>query len=256
MHNAYPALFHRTTRRVLDAYVREHPRRRPFFYTRSGYTGRPGAAAWENANFPGDETTDWTRSSGIASVVPDMLNRAVGGAYGFTTDIGGYFDVRIQPTTKELFLRWAELAALTPFFRLHGSLIAGVHTPWSYDRETVRIYRALTRLHQRAEPLILRLWRHAVRTGVPPTRPLWLAAPGFARAAREDQQWLLGDDVLVAPVVERGARSRTVVFPRGCWRHGQTGQTVRGPAVRRIAAPLGRLAWFARCGTRPLAGAS
>jgi alpha-glucosidase len=253
MHNRYPALFHATTRRILDAYVREHPRRRPFFFTRAGYSGRPGGAAYENANFPGDETTDWTRSSGIASVVPDMLNRAIGGAYGFTTDIGGYFDVRIEPTTKELFLRWAELAALTPFFRLHGSLIAGVHTPWSYDQETVRIYRSLTRLHQQAEPLILRLWRSAVRTGVPPTRPLWLAAPGFAPAAREDQAWMLGDDVLVAPVVTRGARSRAVVFPGGCWRHGRTGQVVRGPAVRRIAAPLGRLPWFVRCGTRPFA---
>jgi alpha-D-xyloside xylohydrolase len=252
MHNRYPALFHATTRRILDAYVRRHPKRQPFFFTRAGYTGRPGGAAYENANFPGDETTDWTRSSGIASVVPDMLNRAVGGAFGFTTDIGGYFDVRIGPTTKELFLRWAELAALTPFFRLHGSLIAGVHTPWSYDAQTVRIYRALTRLHQRAEPLILRLWRAAVRTGVPPTRPLWLAAPGDPRAAREDQEWMLGDDVLVAPVVRRGARSRTVVFPPGCWRHGETGSTVRGPASRSVAAPLGRLPWFVRCGTRPL----
>ena len=212
----------------------------------------PGSAAYEPANFPGDETTDWTRSSGIASVVPDMLNRAVGGAFGFTTDIGGYFDVRIGPTTKELFLRWAELAALTPFFRLHGSLIAGVHTPWSYDAQTVRIYRALTRLHQRAEPLILRLWRAAVRTGVPPTRPLWLAAPADPRAAREDQEWMLGDDVLVAPVVRRGARSRTVVFPPGCWRHGETGSMVHGPASRSVAAPLGRLPWFVRCGTRPL----
>ena len=169
-----------------------------------------------------------------------MLNRAVGGAYGFTTDIGGYYDVRIEPHDEGALPALGQLAALTPFFRLHGSLIAGVHTPWSYDAETVRIYRALTRLHQRAEPLILRLWRSAVRTGVPPTRPLWLAAPGpSVRRART--RWLLGDDVLVAPVVERGARSRAVVFPGGCWRHGQTGQVVRGPAVRRIAAPLGRL---------------
>ena len=115
-----------------------------------------------------------------------MLNRAVGGAYGFTTDIGGYFDVyNGTPTTKELFLRWAQLAALTPFFRLHGSLIAGVHTPWSFDAQTVRLYNALSRLHDRARPLILRLWREAVRTGIPPTRPLWLAYPGDARAPRD-----------------------------------------------------------------------
>ena len=59
-----------------------------------------------------------------------MLNRAIGGAYGFTTDIGGYFDIGpYGPTSKELFLRWAEWAALSPIFRLHGSVAAGTHTP-------------------------------------------------------------------------------------------------------------------------------
>src|SRR5205085_11095261 len=110
------------TRAVLARYQRTHPRREFFFFTRAGYTGRPGSAAYESANFAGDETTDWTRSSGLQSVIPDMLNRAVGGAYGYTTDIGGYFDVYTpKPTTKELLLRWAELAVFTPFFRLHGS---------------------------------------------------------------------------------------------------------------------------------------
>ena len=101
----------------------------------------PGRRATSSRNFPGDETTDWTHSAGLASQTTDMLNRAIGGAYGFTTDIGGFFDVGpYQPTTKELFLRWAEWAALSPMFRLHGSVAAGTHTPWSYDRETVAAY--------------------------------------------------------------------------------------------------------------------
>src|SRR5204862_277196 len=141
------------------------------FFTRAGYSGTPGAAASESANFPGDETTDWSRSAGLASQTPDMLNRAIGGAYGFTTDIGGYFDVGpYQPTTKELFIRWAEWAALSPLFRLHGSLNAGVHTPWSYDHQTLQVYKRLSRLHLRARPLILRLWQRAHRTGIPITR--------------------------------------------------------------------------------------
>src|SRR3712207_9135168 len=77
-----------------------------------------------------------------------MLNRGVGGLFGYMTDIGGYFDLGpYQATTKELFIRWAEWAALSPNFRLHGSVGAGTHTPWSYDEETVRIYNALSRLH-------------------------------------------------------------------------------------------------------------
>src|SRR3954470_11158511 len=130
------------------------------------------------SNFPGDETTDWSHSSGLASLTTDMLNRAIGGAYGFNSDIGGFFDVGPYPTTtKELFLRWAEWAALSPIFRLHGSGRTGTHAPWVYDAETVRIYKQLSELHLRARPLLTKLWHTAVRTGAPPTRPLWWQDP-------------------------------------------------------------------------------
>jgi alpha-glucosidase (family GH31 glycosyl hydrolase) len=253
MHNRLPILFHRATRAAVTAFERAHPGRRTFFYTRAGYTGTPGSAAYEGGNFPGDETTDWSHSAGLASLTSDMLNRAIGGAYGFTTDIGGFWDVGPyeSPASRELFERWAQWAALSPFFRVHGSVLAGVHTPWSYGPATVRRYNALARLHLRAVPLILDLWREARRTGIPPTRPLWLAYPNDGRAARQDQEWLLGPDVLVAPVVVRGARSRRVYFPRGCWRQPATGLRFRGPLSARVAAPLGRLPYFFRCGTRP-----
>ncbi|MGH2986003.1 MAG: TIM-barrel domain-containing protein, partial [Solirubrobacterales bacterium] len=252
MHNRLPVLFHRATMQEVRRFERRHPRRRLFYYTRSGYTGTPGSAASEFANFPGDETTDWSRSAGIASLTTDMLNRAIGGSYGFTTDIGGFFDVGpYEPTTKELFLRWAEWAALSPMFRLHGSVGAGTHTPWSYDSETVALYDRLSRLHLRARPLIMRLWKRARRTGMPITRPLWLAYPGDPAAAEQDQQWLLGPTVLVAPVVEEGATSREVYFPGGCWKSPESGLRVRGRQTRSVDAPLDRLPYFFRCGERP-----
>jgi alpha-D-xyloside xylohydrolase len=252
MHNRFPVLFQRATRRAIASYLARHPRReQPYFFTRAGYSGLPGSVRYENATWPGDEPTDWSRAAGLAAQAPDMLNRGIAGAYGFGTDIGGYFDVGRTPTTKELFLRWAEWAALTPIFRLHGSVAAGTHAPWTYDAATVRTYRRLSRLHIAAIPLIARLWRHAARTGMPIARPLWLAVPGDPTAGRQDQEWLLGRDVLVAPVVEQGARSRSLYFPRGCWREPESGLVARGPATRRIAAPLGRLPYFFRCGTTP-----
>lgn len=151
MHNRYPVLFHKTTDRIVRRWERKKGKR-IWYFTRSGYSGTKGSAAFERSNFPGDETTDWSAASGLASQTPDMLNRAIGGAYGFTSDIGGYFDINTPPTTKELFLRWAEWATLSPFFRLHGSVSAGTHTPWSYDRQTVRKYKRLSRLHTRAVP--------------------------------------------------------------------------------------------------------
>ena len=248
MHNRFPILFHRATAQAVAAFRKRHPRRRIWWFTRSGYSG---SARYEPANFPGDETTDWTRSSGLASQTTDMLNRAIGGAYGFTTDIGGYFDVGpYKATTKELFVRWAEWAALSPSFRVHGSVLAGTHTPWSYDAEALRIYKRVAALHRRARPLILRLWRTAGRTGIPPTRPLWLQFPGDPRAAVRDQEWALGPNLIVAPVVAEGATTRSVYLPRGCWRGA--GVRVHGPAQRTVKAPLGRLPLFVRCKRSPL----
>src|SRR4051812_9693216 len=249
MHNRFPILFHRATAQAVATFRRWHPRRQIWWFTRSGYSG---SARHEPGNFPGDETTDWTRSSGLASQTTDMLNRAVGGAFGFTTDIGGYFDVGpYPPTTKELFVRWAEWAALSPFFRLHGSVRAGTHMPWTFDAQALRLFKSMAALHLRAQPLLLRLWRVARRTGIPPTRPLWLQFPGDARAALQDQEWMLGPSVLVAPVVTEGAVSRSVYFPRGCWKGA--GVTVRGPRAKTVAAPLTRLPYFVRCGSKPFA---
>jgi alpha-glucosidase (family GH31 glycosyl hydrolase) len=252
MHNRLPVLFHRATRRAIDAYRARHPGHgEVYFFTRSGYSGLPGSVAYENATWPGDEPTDWSRSAGLAAQAPDMLNRGIAGAYGFGTDIGGYFDVGRTPTTKELFLRWAEWAALTPIFRLHGSVAAGTHAPWTYDAQTVRIYRRLSQLHVAAAPLIARLWRVAARTGMPIARPLWLAAPGDRRAAAEDQEWLLGPNVLVAPVVVQGARRRTVYFPRGCWVSPVSGRRYSGGRAALVPAPLAALPYFFRCRTAP-----
>ena len=115
MHNRYPVIFHRASRRIADAWARRHPERgRPWFFTRSGYSGRPGSAAYEMGNFPGDETADWSAGSGLRSLGPDMLNRAVGGAFGYTTDIGGYVDLLTGAPNAELYTRWSEWSALTP----------------------------------------------------------------------------------------------------------------------------------------------
>jgi alpha-D-xyloside xylohydrolase len=86
---------------------------------------------------------------------------------------------------------------------------------------------------------------------MPIARPLWLAVPGDQRAADQDQEWMLGRDVLVAPVVVEHARGRGVYFPRGCWREPESGRVVTGPGSERVAAPLGRLPYFFRCGTTP-----
>ncbi len=67
MHNRYLVLYARATREAITRYERRHPGRHLWFFDRAGYSGLPGSAAYDGGNFPGDETTDWTASSGIAS---------------------------------------------------------------------------------------------------------------------------------------------------------------------------------------------
>jgi sulfoquinovosidase len=250
MHNLYPVLYDHITREVVEEFEASHPGRQIVFFTRAGFSGEPGSSAYESFNFPGDETTDWSQSSGLASLTRDMLNRAIGGAYGYSTDIGGYFDVTSPPTTRELFLRWAEWAALSPVFRLHGALLTE-HTPWSKHIDAASLYKSLSRLHVSAEPLIASLWKEADETGMPVTRPLYLAYPEDAQAESQDQEWLLGPDVLVAPVVEQQATSREIYFPEGCWRDPETGVQVTGPQTEAVAASLDQLPFFFKCETTP-----
>jgi alpha-glucosidase (family GH31 glycosyl hydrolase) len=257
MRNRYPVLQAEVTRRAVDQWERANPGRRVFFFQRAGFGGSPGSAAFENAQFPGDETVDWSMDTGLPSIVPDMLNRAVTGAPGFTTDIGGYAQFRVESpfmpaTGPELFTRWSQAAALTPFFRVHNSGLTGAMMPWDFGPEVLGNWKQMAELHNRARPLVRRLWKRFLETGVPMTRPLWLVDPKAARSPRADDQWLLGENVLVAPVLEEGATSRPVLFPSGCWRLEGKGPKINGGRELEVQAPLDRLPWLVRCGTSPL----
>ena len=248
MHNLYPVLFQQLIDETVEAYRLRHPSRSFFRYNRAGFTG---SADHEVAVFPGDETTDWGKASGLGSLAPDMLNRAIGGAYGYTTDIGGYTDLLTGATSPELLIRWAEWAVLSPVFRLHGSAQAGSHMPWDYGDDVLAMYRKQAELRRRVAPLIGRLWATAKQTGMPITTPMWLAYPDDPVAVRQDQQWLLGPDVLAAPVVTQGATTRDAYLPEGCWVYGPTGTQYVGRRTVTVPAPLGTLPYFTRCGTSP-----
>ena len=119
------------------------------------------------------------------------------------------------------------------------------------DAETLDIWRRYAALRERAVPYLQRLFRTAARTGIPPARPLWLAYPGDREAAVQDQEWMLGPDGLVAPVVTDGARTRRVYLPRGCWREANGGRRRRGGRAVTVEAPLAVLPYFVRCGRKP-----
>lgn len=259
MHNRYPNLLHRAARAAAASYSRDRPGFRPFLYVRSGFDGTQRSSG---AVFPGDETTDWAEGSGLPSVVPAMLNLALGGFPTFTTDVGGYFDFLAPRTTPELMVRWSQLAALTPVMRVHNSTANGQLYPHELTGRHLDAYRRYARLKVRLAPLVDRLTRAAAAgRGLGPVRPLVLADPS-PEARSVDDQWLLGPDLLVAPVLDRGARRRDLYLPRGTWvpvRVAADGRLVRaGPpreGGRRVVVDvrLGDIPLFVRRGGRSVA---
>lgn len=252
MHHEYPTLYHRITREAVDEWRASNGQAEDvWFFTRTGYSGRDGSPHYESANFAGDGNTDFSASSGLASQAPDMLSRGISGATGFTTDIGGYFDFVSPKTTKELFIRWAQWAVFSPYMRVHGSVNNGTHMPWYYDEETLTEWLRLTDLRYRLQPYLAKVFATAAETGLPVARPLWLMFPNDPEVRDADQEWMLGDDILVAPVVSDGARERRVYLPQGCWQWGETGERMTGGRHLTVSAPLTTLPYFIRCGATP-----
>ena len=159
MHNEYPVLVQRITSQIVKEYEALHPGRQIVFFTRSGYSateGSPGSPAYESFNFPGDETTDWSHASGIASLTSDMLNRAIGGAYGYGSDIGGYYDLFTPSDSRRAVRALGRVGALTPVFRVHGATPASSLAPRRLN--STGLWRRLSALHQErraADPLAL-----------------------------------------------------------------------------------------------------
>ena len=250
MHNKLPVLGNKETARIVDAYEQANPGRDIFFFTRANYSGRPGSPAYENAQFLGDNTQSWDADTGLKSVLPDILNRGLGGAYNATTDIGGYWDL-YGVADKELFIRWTQLATFISVFRLHNSPFTTLKTPWSYDDETLQIFKSVLALRKNALPYMNTLWEIAAATGLPLWRPMWLEFPNDVRFRNEMGQFMLGDKVLVAPVLDKGKRVKSVKLPQGCWQYMITKNVYQGGQTVNVAAPLNVLPYFFRCGEAP-----
>lgn len=164
----------------------------------------------------------------------------------FGSDTGGY---RHSPPNKELFTRWFQVTALSPVMQIGTSTNDVAWEPTAengFDAEMLDWYRSYTRLHLRLFPYI---WTYAKRLkvdGRPIQRALGLAHPELGE--HPDDTFLLGDVLLVAPVVEQGKTSRDVLLPEGEWLDWWTGKAFTGGKYVTVAAPLGTLPLFVKRG--------
>lgn len=189
------------------------------------------------------------------------LNMAMSGISWWTTDIGGFKNGDIDdPAFRELLIRWFQYGAFCPVFRLHGFRRQAARDPrlgnefsfggadnevWSFGAEAYGILKTYLELRERLKPYIRQLMQAAHATGLPPMRPLFVDFPDDDRAWRLDDVYMFGDNLLVAPVHEQGARGRDVYLPAGAlWRNAWTGETVQGGRSVAVDAPLDRIPLF------------
>ena len=166
---------------------------------------------------------------GYAYICPDMIG---GGEYTY------FYNNPDKPLDQELIVRSTQCSALMPMMQFSVA-------PWRVlSKDNMAICRKMALLHEKMGPEILALAKDSSTSGEPMVRALEYMYPHQGYADIKNQ-FLLGDSILVAPVLEKGRRGRTVVFPKGTWQ-GDDGSTVTGPCTREIEVPLTRLPWYRR----------
>lgn len=251
MHADYRRFYHR-------AYAQMLPEDGGFLLCRAGTWGSQldGPIVW-----PGDLDASFARFGervddgeggtygavgGLPAAVVAGLSLGPSGFPFFASDTGGY---RHSPPDKELFTRWFEHTALTAAMQIGtgSSDVAWESVPGNgFDEEMLGWYRDYTRLHLRLFPYLWTYARRLLEDGRPITRALGLAHPELG--IHPDDTYLLGDALLVAPVVERGRRSREVTLPAGRWFDWWDGTAVEGGRTLAVEAPLEKLPLFLAAG--------
>ena len=184
---------------------------------------------------------DWSYANGLRSLIPAVLSLSLAG-YSFIVPsiIGGGYSGVLEPPPEELYIRWAQATALMTAMKF------GL-PPWTYSNpRVVQITRELVDLHRRHSDLLVELAWRRVREGAPIIRPLWWAAPDDPAAYKVDDQFMVGDDLLVAPVLVQGATRRRVRLPPGSWADQQGRGPFQGPGDLEVEAPLEVLPYFRR----------
>ncbi|MCA1948990.1 MAG: alpha-glucosidase [Treponema sp.] len=251
-HNEWPALWARCNYEAVQEWYSEHPEARGqiVYFMRAG---GPGSQKWCPLMWAGDQNVDWSEDDGLPSVIPAALSLAMSGHGLHHSDIGGYTTLFGMKRTKELFMRWAEFAALTPVMRGHEGNRPRDNWQFDSDKETLAHLARMGHFHSDLLPYLRHLSEENASKGIPVMRPLLLHYEGDPAAYHIKDQYLLGPDLLVAPVLESLCNERHLHLPPGIWRHLWSGAVYESPAPSgtecTVRAYLGEPPVFCRAGS-------
>ena len=228
------------TKLSYEAQAAREPGKRQYAITRGGCAGISRyAQTWS-----GDNETAWKT---LRYNLTQGLNMSLSGMFSTGHDVGGFHGPTPGP---ELFVRFNEFCSLWPRMVMNSWNDDGVvNLPWMYPEMVPQVREAIA-LRYRLMPYLYTLMWRASRDGTPAIRPLLWDFPQDATAVKTDDAFMLGPDVLVAPVLEEGALERSAYLPEhaGGWYDWHTGKHFDGGASVTVPAPLGRLPVFVRAG--------
>ena len=240
LHNAWPTIWAKVN---ADACAQADD---VLFFMRAGFTG---VQRYNRLLWAGDQSVDFSRHDGLRTVITGALSSGLLGNPYHHSDIGGYTSLFGNVRTLELLQRWAEMAAFTPVMRTHEGNRPANNLQFYQSREAMAHLARMVRIHSRLLPLFQSLADEAVACGLPMQRPLFLHFPDDARTYDIEDAYLLGADLLVAPVHEAGASEWTVYLPADVtWVHLWTGDVHAGGRDVCVAAPIGAPPVFHRQG--------
>jgi len=241
-HNEYPVLWAKAN---AEAIAEAGKQGQASFFMRSGWSG---AARHAPSFWAGDQLVNWSRHDGLPSVIPAALSLGFSGVGHWHSDIGGYTTVAWIKRSRELLMRWTELAAFTPIMRTHeGNRPASNAQFWS-DAAVLAHLARMTAIWSGLAPYHADVMSAYQSTGLPPMRQSWLHYEDEPELRRLPYQYLYGRDLLIAPVLKPGKHLSEAWLPSDQWVHLWTSREFQGGPVT-IEAPLGYPPVFYRAGS-------
>lgn len=234
MHNVYGHFMAKATYEGL----KKADGKRPFVITRACYAGtQKYATVWT-----GDNQSLWHH---LQMAIPQLCNLGMSGVAFAGTDVGGFG----ADCTAELLCRWVQVGAFSPLFRNHSAKGSRRQEPWQFDEKTIAINRKFIELRYRLLPYFYDLFHVCEETGLPIVRPLVLHYEDDSEVWNLNGEFLVGEQLLVAPVVEQGATKKLVYLPEGNWYDFETGKPFEGRRYHIVEAPLDTCPMFVKEGT-------